>query len=149
MRFSLSRLPQRQLKILFAFLALAFLTNFTWEIFHGFLYRGITISAAVYVSVITRASLIDMVWLGILFVGFAIYFRNFNWFRNLTKQKYLAILLIPLIVAILIEIKGVYIFHDWSYTKMMPKLWGLGLSPLLQLPLTMFFSTLFIANMKK
>lgn len=130
------------------FLSVALLTNFVWESIHAvFLYRAINIlSPERYVQLMLGVSLKDMLWLGAVYVGLGIYYRNFFWFLHMTRDKYIALLFVPLVIAILIEIQGVFVFEKWSYTRLMPKIGGLGLSPLLQLSLTMLFSVLLVKN---
>lgn len=51
-------------------------------------------------------------------------------------QKLTYFLITTIGVAAWIEIKGVYILHEWSYLPAMPTVFGLGVSPILQLAIT-------------
>lgn len=134
----------------FAFLALAFLTNFLWESLHAiFLYQNLSLLGVErYVQLMLRASLIDMLWLGGVFLGLAVYYRDLFWFRTLSHGKMQGILFIPIVIALLIEMQGVFIFQKWAYSSLMPTLWGIGISPLLQLPATMLFCVIFIHRIR-
>ncbi len=127
---------------IFVFLSVAFLTNFLWESLHAiFLYEGLNILGIErYVQLMLNVSLKDMAWLFAVFVGLRIYYRDLGWFVRLSRGKIQAMLFVPLIIAILIEMQGVFVFHKWEYSPLMPTLLGLGVSPLLQLPLTFIFS---------
>lgn len=39
-------------------------------------------------------------------------------------------------MAVIIEVKDIYIFEQWAYSDAMPIVFGLGVSPLLQLAVT-------------
>lgn len=51
----------------------------------------------------------------------------------LAKRRYAIIALLGLLITITVEIHAVYFAHAWEYRASMPTLWGLGLSPLLQM----------------
>lgn len=137
--------------LFFTFLSLAFLTNFLWESLHAiFLYRGLSIIGIErYIQLMLSVSLKDMLWLAFSLLGIGLYFRDWLWFETFSASKLRAILLVPLIVATLIEIQGVFILEKWSYSPLMPKIFGLGVSPLLQLPATFFFCVLVLRSMTK
>lgn len=135
--------------LFFTFLSLAFLTNFLWESLHAvFLYRGLSIIGIErYVQLMLNVSLKDMLWLAFSLLGIGLYFRDWFWFEKFSPSKLRAMLVVPLVVAILIEVQGVFIFNKWSYSPLMPKVLGLGVSPLLQLPATFIFCVLVLRGM--
>ncbi len=135
---------------LFVFLSIAFALNFVWEATQGFfLYQFLNIlTPAQYVQLILNAALKDMFGLGILFVGIGLYFRDLLWTTKLSPIKYRAILVTTLVLSLLLEVQGVFVFHKWSYTALMPTLAGIGLVPVIQLPLIMLFTVLCVANLK-
>lgn len=144
-------MQKKFLTIFFTFMSIALLTNFLWESLHAiFLYRGLNILGTErYIQLMLDVSLKDMFWLTVSFLGIGVYFRDLFWFETFSPSKLRAMLLVPLVIAILIEIQGVFIFTKWAYSPLMPTLLGLGVSPLLQLPATFLFCTFLARNLSK
>ncbi|MEX2055112.1 MAG: hypothetical protein WD972_02925 [Candidatus Andersenbacteria bacterium] len=122
----------------------AFFLNYLWESWHAvYLYHGFAHPPLTYVRslpeflhLITRVSLTDAVLITVIaLLGVSIW-RDWSWFTHPTTQQYSFFIAAALVVAIAIEIKGVYLFKQWSYSPLMPTLFGLGVSPLLQLAVT-------------
>ncbi len=70
--------------------------------------------------------------------------RFFTSFRMTKTSKWFYFLSATIGIAIWIEIKGVYLTAEWFYLETMPTIFGLGLSPLLQLAVTGFIAILAI-----
>lgn len=119
------------------FLLSAYLLNFFWEAWHAtYLYQAHNFPIKKYVGMISYVSLIDaLLLIGIFAVGILIW-KNFFWFKDMDKKKYWYIIVSAIAVAVAIEIKGVYLFNQWSYNELMPTIFGIGISPLLQLAVT-------------
>ncbi len=120
-----------------------FLLNFFWESWHAvYLYQGhagqsfFDFTIKDYLALITYVSVIDALMLAAVFLISAAIWRDLKWFAGLNLLKAAGFILLALAFAIFIEIKGVYIMRQWSYSDLMPVVFGLGLSPLLQLPIT-------------
>lgn len=118
--------------------AFSYVLNFVWESLHAaFLYEGhASFMAVTYVRMIAYVSAID----GALIVG--IYFlvmllwRDMLWICSMGSTHLSAVFMAGLAVAALIEYRKVFLLGAWSYTPLMPTLFGIGLSPLLQLSVT-------------
>ncbi len=138
----------QRIKIIIIFLLSTFLLNFFWESLHAvYLYKGYNLLIKQYVNIISYVSFIDMLLLiGIFIVGILIW-KNFFWFKNMNKKKYWYMVISTMLVAIVIEIKGIYLFHQWSYNKLMPTIFGIGISPLIQLTVTGLISIWLIREM--
>lgn len=54
----------------------------------------------------------------------------------MSGYKYTYFVIATIGIAVIVEIKAIYIFGQWSYNSLMPTVFGLGLSPLLQLAVT-------------
>lgn len=112
---------------------LAFVLNVIWEFSHYRLYNDLSgIPANLH---LIMASFTDM--LIILFVFLAVSLKNkgFEWIKKPGFYDYLIIIVLCLIVAIGIESWALSIGR-WSYKDSMPIIFGLGLSPLVQLFVT-------------
>ncbi len=133
-----TKLMKNKVFLLSTFFILAFLINFFYESLHAiYLYTCCTdLLAPAFVKLITVASVGDAMYLTIMYVIIALITRSFVWITNLRKNNLFLFSLLGLIFAIIIEIKGVYILNKWSYSPLMPTLFGIGLSPLVQLTLT-------------
>ena len=115
----------------------SFLLNFVWESFHSvFLYQGHNFNAIKYVPMIGYVSIVD----GLLVVGMylivSLLLKDIFWIRTPNKNKVIMFMVVGLIIAWLIEYRAVFIQSNWSYTAVMPVIFGIGISPLLQLSIT-------------
>ncbi len=74
---------------------------------------------------------------GIYLTGILL-FNDTLWFASLTKKRVSYIIITTITIAFLIEYNAIYIAKKWSYTALMPTIFGIGLSPLVQLAATSF-----------
>lgn len=125
------------------FWGIAFLLNFFWESWHAvFLYNGFEaggVQAATlqeFVPFMTRVSLTDAIILTLILLGGCVVWKRWDWYRVMSRNKYMYFLGVALLWAAAIEYKAIFLFQHWSYSERMPTVWGLGLSPLLQLGIT-------------
>lgn len=136
-------------KKIILFLLLAFLLNLLWEVSHSYLYNWnsppLQNSVYFYIPTILLSTFGDLLYILVMFLVISAIEKKFSWI-NLPKRKhYFIFLIFGIILAIFIEIKGVYILNKWSYSSSMPTLFGLGISPLLQLAITSSLS-LWLSN---
>lgn len=124
----------------------AFLINFLWESIHAiFLYTCcLNMRAPEFVRLISYASLIDSVIISGLFIIIS-FISGPYWIKNTRKKEAFIFIISALIVAIWIEYRGVYLLQKWQYSDLMPIIFGIGLSPMIQLIVTGFL-TLSIAK---
>src|SRR3989344_3112298 len=125
-----------RLKFLTHLFILSYLLNFLWESLHAFLfYEGLdNFLSGDYVKLMLYVSGVDALMILACYLLTYLLVREFRWFK-MRKGKML-FSLFAFAFAVFVEIKGVYIQNKWSYNDYMPVLFGLGLSPLLQLILT-------------
>ncbi|MEX1997764.1 MAG: hypothetical protein WEA04_03790 [Candidatus Andersenbacteria bacterium] len=129
---------------LLVFSVSTFLLNFLWESWHAvYLYQGFPdgqprqiSSLPDFVLMMTDCALTDMLLLLLVLALGAIFFKDAAWFNRRTSLSTAVFVGLAVGIAVVIEFKAVYIFHQWSYRAAMPTIFGLGLSPLVQLPLT-------------
>jgi hypothetical protein len=116
-------------------MASAFLLDFCWESWHGLLYRAHQeLPALVYVPMMVQMALVDALAITGMQLFVALFAKDFLWrcsIRNVAL--FCAVGALP---AWGVEYTAVSRLHLWAYTPLMPTLFGVGLSPLLQLPLT-------------
>ena len=74
-----------------------------------------------------------------IFLIISIKNKNINWINTPTKKDYLALVLLGLIIASIIEIINLNLGR-WDYTSAMPTIFGIGISPLIQLATTTILS---------
>jgi hypothetical protein len=116
---------------------LAFLLNFVWEAYHAeYLYRHHDVTASHYVPMMTYVAALDALLVLALYTGAAVVFREALWLRRLTTGRVLTFAALAVALAAGIDVKGVYLLDQWSYRPAMPTVFGLGLSPLVQLATT-------------
>lgn len=127
------------------FAVTVFLLNFVWESWHAaYLYADLSDNTAPmqavtfgdFVQLITYVSIIDAGILSIIFLGGVIVWRQHDWFMQMDTRKYAYFAGVAILWAICIEYKAVFMFDQWSYSSLMPTIFGLGVSPLMQLAAT-------------
>lgn len=128
-----------KIKTIFLFALMAFVSNFIWESWHAsYLYAAHTFNLSFW-PLMAYAASIDMLLLLGIFCGGALVWKE-RWFARDNRKdialQHFYIMIVGVIVAALVEYKAVYVFHQWIYSNMMPTIFGLGLSPLVQLALT-------------
>ncbi|MEX0920110.1 MAG: hypothetical protein WDZ69_00835 [Candidatus Pacearchaeota archaeon] len=125
---------------------IAFFLNLLWETLHSPLY--VCRLPSFLPEVIKDCSLLlaDEYWLIIasLIDGISIVFLifimslvkgNFSWVKNPKKNSYLVFAFLGILLAVIYELYA-YALGMWGYTDSMPVIFGIGLSPLVQLATT-------------
>ncbi|MBI2135868.1 hypothetical protein HYU06_02240 [Candidatus Woesearchaeota archaeon] len=124
----------------------AFLLNLFWESMHGaWRYECCqNLTARLFVLHILPAAFVDALIITGIYLGGIILFNNYVWFANLDKRKFLFVTVSTITTAFLIEYNAIYIAQKWSYTALMPTVFGIGLSPLVQLAATSWITIYFV-----
>ncbi|NTU67661.1 MAG: hypothetical protein HGB02_02140 [Chlorobiaceae bacterium] len=132
----------RRLHILYpVLLASAFLLNFCWESWHGLLYRAHQdIPASLYVPMMTQMALLDALAVAGMQLCTALFARDLRW--GFSTRNVALFCVAGALPAWAVEYVAVVRLHLWAYTLDMPTLFGVGLAPLLQMPLTGLLSLL-------
>jgi uncharacterized membrane protein YidH (DUF202 family) len=117
--------------------AFAFLLNYFWESCHAvFLYARHDFNAEKYVRMVSYASAVD----GFIIIGMYLFvsglWRDLFWLHRMDRKQQYAAGLTGLVVAAMIEYSKVFVLKAWSYTPLMPTVFGIGLSPLIQISVT-------------
>lgn len=115
----------------------SYAANFIWESLHAvFLYEEHDFHAEKYIRMVIYASSVD----GLLIVGIylftAIVWKDMLWLQKMDKKQRLAVFVLGMIVAAVVEYRKVFLLKAWSYTKLMPTVFGIGISPMFQLSIT-------------
>jgi hypothetical protein len=115
----------------------AFLMNFFWESLHAvYLYRDHDISSAAYVPMLLAMSFKDSLIILGLFFFIAFLKRSIDWLESGLGAPLAGFILLSVLTAAAIEWFSVAVFSRWNYLETMPTVFGVGLSPLLQLAIT-------------
>ncbi len=128
---------KKLLNILGSVFFLSYLLNFFWESIHAVLFYKdhATYESLFFVKMISYATFFDAVIISGIFLGGCLIWRSINWLKEFSKQKVLYTVIVGFIIAVLIEAKALF-FGQWSYNDVMPTIFGMGLSPLIQLSIT-------------
>lgn len=123
---------------------LSYMLNFLWESIHAYLfYAGHqSYSWGFYFRMIAYAATMDALLILLLYLLVALFLRTIFW---KSKEGYILFFTLGLIVATVIEYHAVFLAGKWSYNTFMPTLFGIGISPLIQLSITGIF-TIFIVE---
>jgi hypothetical protein len=122
-----------------------FILNLIWEFAHHSLYidkSGIPLYPHLII-----ASFIDLAFIIIIFTWVGLSHKSSNWTEKPIKKDYLVLIFLTLFVAAINEYLNLKLGR-WSYTPSMPTIFGIGLSPLIQLTVTSILSLLIIRKIK-
>jgi hypothetical protein len=89
-----------------------------------------------YVLMVSYVSLIDGFLILGIYLFVAILWRVVAWIQEMNWKQICTVLIAGLLLAAVIEYRKVFVTKAWSYNRLMPTFFGLGLSPLLQLSMT-------------
>lgn len=122
--------------VLFMF-GFSFLLNFLWEALHAvYLFQHHDFDAATYVPMLLYVSSMDSLMVLGLYVFVGLVWRDTLWIKRFQKKQIIVFLILGVAVAFIIEYRAIFYTHRWLYKKAMPTLFGIGLSPLVQLSVT-------------
>ncbi len=117
------------LTVLFVFLS-SFIFNFIWENIHSGLYISNNIGINSHFLLMIYASFIDAFIIISTFLLLSLMNKRIDW--KFDKKNLTLFCLILFIASTSMEFRAVLI-HRWVYSKTMPTIFGLGISPLIQL----------------
>jgi len=119
----------------------AFTFNFIWESFHAvYLYEKHDMGASLYIPMIVYVSMMDALLINALYLVTGLVRRKILWIKEFDLLQGFLFAAGGILAAGFVEYRGIYLTHRWAYKAVMPTLFGLGLSPLIQLSLTGIFS---------
>jgi hypothetical protein len=122
------------ISILFQVFLISFLLNLLWEVIHSQLYTTcIKLPLKKFITLIIKASICDGLWITLFFLISVMIFKNVNILANPT-QLFVFILLV--LVFSYIDEKISLRMKRWKYSKKMVRVFGVGISPLLELIIT-------------
>jgi hypothetical protein len=126
-------------KKILLFFVLVFSLSLVWEVSHSVLYdwnkSPLQNSVQFYVPKILYSTFGDLVLLTAIFAVASLKRMNFKWIENPKKMDYLNVAVLGLVIAFLIEFRA-EIQGSWAYNSFMPTIYGIGISPVLQLAIT-------------
>lgn len=115
----------------------AFLLNYAWESYHAvFLYEGHDFSAEKYVHMLTYVSVVDCALILGIYLIISVLWKNVFWLQKMNRRQVLTTIVAGLAIAAAIEYRKVFVLKTWSYSPLMPTIFGIGVSPLFQLSVT-------------
>jgi len=122
------------LLILFKVFLISFLINLAWEVGHSVLYDTcLKLPFKKYTRLIIWTSIKDGFWISLFYVISVYIFNNVNILTN--NIQFLFFVIISLIFAFITE-KIAIKYKRWEYSDKMPKILGVGITPLPQIALT-------------
>jgi hypothetical protein len=130
----------------FAITAVSFFLHLTWERLHIVLYKGYEALEGV-LPVYLHAALGDVMYT-LLAIGFMTLLCGTRIFHAPLSRDYALLAFLGLCIAIFVEVKA-DMFGRWEYTDAMPLIYGLGLSPLLQMTVLLPLSVYIVVRLEK
>ncbi len=122
------------------FLTLGFIVlilNLIWEFLHFPLYYPLIGISKIHLLLI--ASIGDLFFISMIFLIVSYKNKTTNWIKSPDYSDYLLIILLGSFISILIEVINLNL-ESWAYRETMPVIFGIGLSPLVQLSVTSILS---------
>lgn len=139
---------QKKFYALLGILIFSFFLNLFWEVSHSILYNWnippLENNIYFFIPKILFSTLGDVMYIGIMILLISLFNRDFNWIINPKKRDYTFLAIFGILFAIFIEAKAI-LFNSWQYNEFMPIIFGIGLTPLIQLSITSI-ATLFLIN---
>ena len=128
----------------FVFLVLIFfVVSFVYEISHSGLYdwerEPLKNDFGFKVNRLLLSTFGDVFALSVIFFFVSLINKNFNWIRKFRFVDYLIVIFIGVGFAIFWEIRA-QIQEKWFYGPLMPTVFGLGVTSLIQIPICFFVS---------
>ncbi len=124
------------LRILLAIFILSYLLNLLWEVSHSLLYNWDKLplknDVYFYIPRILQATFADALIISGIFLLNCLFRRGYKWIPMPKRADYLVLISAGLISSILIEVNALN-RNLWSYNQYMPLVFGIGLTPLIQL----------------
>lgn len=126
----------------------AFLLNFIWETTQMPLYlsagMGEREDFSAFLGIHWRVSVLDAVTVAAAYLLVGLIMRNLRWGSSNNKHAWSFFVAGLLVWQIIVEYLAVYIYHRWAYAPAMPLVFGIGISPLIQMvalgPLAVFLA---------
>lgn len=116
---------------------LSYVLNYVWESLHAvFLYEAHDFPARKYVRMVSYVSAVDGALVTGLYLFTGALWRDLRWLRSMNRRQAYALFICGMIVAAAIEYQRVYVSKTWGYGPLMPTVFGIGISPLVQLSVT-------------
>ena len=115
----------------------SFMLNYIWESVHeAFLYKAFKCIADKYIVMMLIASVPDALMILGIYLLVAALWKDILWLQKMKKNQVYTACLAGLVFAAAIEYWNVLANKNWSYTIYMPTIFGIGISPLVQLSAT-------------
>lgn len=137
---------------IFSIVLIGFFLNLLWEVLHSELYDWDKppLVNDIYdycIRITFFASAFDAIWIISFILLNSLIQREFDWLLNPQKRDYIIFIVLGIITAIIIELHAI-IFNMWSYNEYMPQIFGVGLTPLIQLAITSYISLYITAHIQ-
>ncbi len=130
------------MSILLQIFLISFLLNLLWEVIHSQLYETcLKLPLKKYISLIIGASLKDGFWISLFFIITVFIFGNINILLNPFQ---LLVFIIVCLAFSFVDEKISLRLKRWEYTNKMPKIFGVGISPLSELAVTGVLTFLYV-----
>ena len=135
----------KEVRLFFCVFLVGFVLNAVWELLHYGLYYDLS-GIAKYPHLVLATFVDALIVVGI-FLVVSLVSRGVGWVRKPLVWNYLVVVLLGLGVAVFIEVRALGIGR-WVYKVGMPTVFGVGLSPLLQLAVTGFLCLVVVGRFK-
>lgn len=120
------------------FFSLVLVLNIAWEFFQYSLYNDYGPMSGIIHPLV--ASLSDLLFIGFVFLLISFRKKQVIWIEKPEIPDYVLLTISGLVISALIEVINVDFLMRWGYKPEMPLVFGIGLSPLLQLAITSLIS---------
>ena len=138
---------QKKTFLIVSLIIISFFLNLFWEILHSLLYDWNILphenNVYFFIPIILFATLGDVFYILIIFLLWSVVKKNVSWIYLPKGIDYIALSFFGIIFALFIEIKAKFL-NLWQYNQYMPQIFGIGITPLIQLAVTSSLSLLIV-----
>lgn len=142
LKYFLALIHQNMTETLLHIFLISSLINLVWEVLHSQLYTTcLEMPFKKYPSLIVKQSIKDGLWISLF------YLITYSLFKNaeiLNNRPQLALFIILSLAFSFVDEKISIKLKRWEYSKQMPIIFGVGLTPLLELAVTGVLTFLYI-----
>ena len=138
---------KNKIYFLAAIYAIAFVLNFVWENIHARFYAGYGGFWHFFPLTGVATFWDGAIILGI-YIAIALLRRDIYWARSLNRQSLAGAVVLGIGVAVYIEMRALR-EGRWGYNELMPLIYGLGLTPILQMIVLPAVSYYLVAKIEK
>lgn len=120
----------------------SYVLNFLWEAYHTVYFYVCNAAPKRFVMALSYVSFIDSLLITVIFLIVSALWKDIKWLEKMNMKHVLAVIAAGILIAVVVEYRQGIMLQRWTYNKHMPTIFGIGLTPMIQLSTTGLLSFL-------